>query len=447
MGRQPIAGHVAITIVETGLPMKHAKHARKRQSRLRARVAGTTGALAVVLGTGVGSAAAVGNGSGMPEAAAEPWDMAPAPDHTPTAAAAVLNTPQAPGQLTLPAPTGRYGVGTVDLHLRDAKRMDPWVPGQQRELMVSLWYPATHTSRYPAALLPNSQQVLPGGVTLPTTAGHTGAPVARKAGKLPVLLYSPGGRGNRATGTALVQDLASRGYLVVTIDHTHDTGDVVFPGGRHEVSMLQPGTKSRDLIDVRAADSRFVVDQLAEIARGHNPDVEQKQLPHGLTQAVSTKRIGMFGASLGGGSVAAAMQADSRIDAGVNLDGQLFGSSVHQRLDRPYMLFSAERHNRDTDRSWARLWENLHGERLDLKLHGSGHNSFVDNQVLFPQAPGAFGLTPPQLEQILGRIDPNRSIEVQRTYLAAFFDKHLRHRHSELLDGPSRHYPEVDFIR
>lgn len=444
------------------------KHARRRQSRLRTRVAGTTGLLTLALGAAVAPATAAEKTASAPtttaaalddagqapgqmvaldDAAQAPGqavglDAAPHPRRT-----ASLKVAPAPGQLTLPAPTGRHRVGTVDLHLRDSKRMDPWVPGQQRELMVSLWYPATHTSRYPAALLPNSQQVLPGGVTLPTTAGHTGAPVDRKAGKLPVLLYSPGGRGNRATGTALVQDLASRGYLVVTIDHTHDTSDVVFPGGRHEVSMLPPGTKSRDLIDVRAADTHFVIDQLAEIARGHNPDVEHKPLPHGLTQAASTKHVGMFGASLGGGSVAAAMHADSRIDAGVNLDGQLFGSSEYKRLDRPYMLFSSEHHNRNTDGSWARLWEHLHGERLDLKLRGSGHNSFVDNQVLFPQAPGAFGITPEVMQQALGTIDPNRSIEVQRTYVAAFFDKHLRHRDRSLLDGPSRHFPEIDFVR
>ncbi|GAU65752.1 putative lipase [Streptomyces sp. NBRC 110611] len=313
--------------------------------------------------------------------------------------------------------------------------------------MVSLWYPATHTSHYPAARLPVSRQVLPGGVTLPTTAGHTGAPVDRKAGKLPVLLYSPGLHGNRGQSTALVQDLASRGYLVVTIDHTHDSADVLFPDGRHEVNTMPPGSKSSRTIAIRAADTHFVIDQLAALAQGHNPDVEHKPLPHGLSKAVNTHRIGMFGASLGGGSVAAAMHADSRIDAGVNLDGQLFGSSVDKPLDRPFMLFSSEHHNRDTDRSWARFWKNLHGERLDLKLRGSGHNSFVDNQVYFRQAPGAFGLTPPQLEQILGPIDPDRSIEVQRTYVAAFFDNHLRHRKSHLLDGPSRHYPEVAFVR
>ncbi|MEV0375850.1 hydrolase [Streptomyces sp. NPDC050636] len=433
--------------------MKHAKHARKRHSRLRARVAGTTGALAVVLGAGVAPAVAAGKSTGAPMTAAAALDADQAPgqpaldaDQAPGQTAS-LDAPQIPGQLTLPAPTGRHRVGTVDLHLRDSSRTDPWVPGQQRELMVSLWYPATHTSHYPAAQLPVSQQVLPGGVTLPTTAGHTGAPVDHKAGKLPVLLYSPGLHGNRAQSTALVQDLASRGYLVVTLDHTHDSGEVLFPGGRREVNTMPPGSHSSHTIAIRAADTHFVINQLARIAHGHNPDVEHKPLPHGLSDAVNMNRIGMFGASLGGGAVPAAMHADSRIDAGANLDGQLFGSAIDKPLDRPFLLFSSEHHNRNSDRSWARFWRHLHGERLDLKLRGSGHNSFVDNQVLFPQAPGAFGLAPPQLEQILGTIDPNRSIEVQRTYLAAFFDKHLRHRHSDLLDGPSRHYPEVDFIR
>ncbi|MYT33153.1 MULTISPECIES: hypothetical protein [unclassified Streptomyces] len=405
------------------------KHARRRQKRLRARVVGTTGTLAVVLGAGIGPATAAEKTAGAPMAAA----VDPAP---------------VPGQLTLPAPTGRYRVGTVDLHLRDATRADPWVPGNQpRELMVSLWYPATHTSHYPAARLPSSQQVLPGGVTLPTTAGHTGAPVDRRAGKLPVLLYSPGLHGSRASGTALVQDLASRGYLVVTIDHTHDASEVLFPGGRREVNTMPPGTHASHTIAVRAADTHFVINQLAALAHGHNPDVEHAPLPHGLTHAVNMDRIGMFGASLGGGSVPAAMHADSRIRAGADLDGQLFGPEVHQTLNRPFLLFSSQHHNRNTDGSWARFWKHLHGERLDLKLLGAEHNSFTDAEALFPQAPGAYGLTPPQLVPILGTLDPNRAIDIQRTYLAAFFDQHLRHRHSHLLDDPSHRYPEVAFVR
>ncbi|GGU65066.1 lipase [Streptomyces albospinus] len=416
------------------------KHARKRQSRLRARVAGTTGALAVILSAGVGTASAAGKTTG-----------------TAVATTAPEGTPQAPGQLTLPAPTGPHRVGTVDLHLRDTSRADPWVPGNQpRELMVSLWYPATHTSRYPAAPWMQSaaaahflagRQIPPGAVTLPTTAGHTGAPVDHKAGKLPVLLYSTGLHGDRSMGTALAQDLASRGYLVVTIDHTHDASEVEFPGGRVEVNTMPQGSHASHTIAVRAADTHFVINQLAAIARGHNPDVDHKTLPHGLLKAVDMHRIGMFGASLGGGTVPAAMHADSRIRAGANLDGQLFGSEINKPLDRPFLMFSSQHHNRNDDKSWARFWRHLHGERFDLKLRGAEHNSFTDSEVLLPQAPGAFHLTPPQLVQILGTIAPDRAIEIQRTYLAAFFDKELRHHHSHLLDGPSHHYPEVAFVR
>ncbi|EST36707.1 alpha/beta hydrolase family protein [Streptomyces roseochromogenus] len=466
--------------------MKHAR--RKPRSRLRARVAGTTGALAVVLTAGIGSAAAAGKNAAAPTAKTAPEGAAafegqPAPGgkaapegqpaprgkaapearaaHTakaePTAKAAPEGKANAPGQLTLPAPTGQYRVGTVDLHLIDPHRTDPWLPGSlPRELMVSLWYPATHTAHYPAAPWMQSaaaahllaaMQVPPNTVTLPTTAGHTGAPVDHKAGKLPVVLYSPGRGSDRATGTALAEDLASRGYVVVTLDDTHEDGEVQFPGGRVETSTMPPGTPATHVVAVRVADTRFVIDQLAAIVHGHNPDVDHIPLPHGLAHAIDMNRIGMFGASLGGGTVPAAMQADSRIRAGADLDGQFFGPEITRGLNRPFLLFSSQHHNRNDDGSWATFWNHLHGDRYDLKLRGAEHLSFLDWEAFFHEAPGAFHQTPASLVQALGPIAPDRAIEIQRVYLAAFFDKELRHEHSHLLDGPSRHYPEVDFVR
>jgi hypothetical protein len=44
----------------------------------------------------------------------------------------------------LPEPTGPCPVGTTSLYLKDVSRPDPWAAGvNARELMVSLWYPAT----------------------------------------------------------------------------------------------------------------------------------------------------------------------------------------------------------------------------------------------------------------------------------------------------------------
>jgi hypothetical protein len=43
----------------------------------------------------------------------------------------------------LPAPTGRYAVGTQRQRIVDTKRVDPFArDGNPRELMVQIWYPA-----------------------------------------------------------------------------------------------------------------------------------------------------------------------------------------------------------------------------------------------------------------------------------------------------------------
>ena len=86
------------------------------------------------------------------------------------------------------------------------------------------------------------------------------------------------------------------------------------------------------------------------------------------------------------------------------------------------------------------------GWRLNLQLTGSAHNSFSDLQALVPQTAGALSLPPEVVQQAIGTIDPDRSINNQRAYLTAFFNTHLRHRDSHLLDRPSPRFPEMQFI-
>lgn len=50
----------------------------------------------------------------------------------------------------------------------------------------------------------------------------------------------------------------------------------------------------------------------------------------------------MFGHSFGGATTAAAMHADPRIKAGINLDGSLYGPVTTVGLDQPYLLITAE---------------------------------------------------------------------------------------------------------
>ncbi|MEV5873658.1 hydrolase [Streptomyces sp. NPDC052101] len=439
-----------------------------------ARAVGTAGALAVALGAGMTPAMAAGKTSDKPAATGVspdqpdqpnpnvPW--APENDEAPLHHKPVHHESLTGGrrdgaglQLNMPAPTGPYSVGMVGLHLVDKSRTDPYVFGStSRELMVSLFYPATATSgHYQAPWMPSisgdhflaSRGLTPQQVTLPRTAGHVLAPVNTKLGKLPVLLYSTGLHSDRAMGTAHAQDLASRGYLVVMVDHTHDANEVQFPGNRLEVNTMPAGAHSSDTLKVRAADIRFVINQLGTISKGGNPDPGHPTLPSGLSQSVDMSRIGMFGWSLGGGAVDTAMQLDHRIAAGADLDGQFFGSAPSKDLDRPFMLFSSGTHNRNNDGSWRTLWSHLKGYRVDIQLHGAAHLSFSDNEWMVPQEAALLGLSQDQLQQMFGTIDPDRAVQVQCDYLAAFFDQELRHKHSTLLDGPDKSYPEISFVR
>ena len=363
--------------------------------------------------------------------------------------------PVADTQLVLPEPTGPDRIGTVTLHLIDRSRPDPWVPSEpHRELMVQLWYPARHTrgqSRAPwvSPAVANLLNPPGSGFILPVTHGHVGAPIDR--GRHPVVLYSPGFGLERTSGTAMVEQLASHGYVVVTIDHPHDANLVEFPDGRVAEHAVPQPTDPADAeaaieraVDVRVADTRFTLDQLSAVNRGDNPDAGRRPLPRGITGSLDLSRVGMFGASLGGATAAAAMLADRRIRAGVNLDGTLFGPVLDHGLDRPFLQFGSELADGDEpDETWTALWERLRGPRLELQITGAAHLSFTDLHTLVQQS----GLPADELAEQFGTIDAARSIDIQRAYLRAFFDRHLDRREGRLLDRPSPRFPEVVFVR
>ncbi|HEX6523027.1 MAG TPA: lipase [Streptosporangiaceae bacterium] len=367
--------------------------------------------------------------------------------------------PAKPLRLILPAPAGPDSAGIVSLHLIDPARRDPWIPSHPvRELMISITYPASDAGRYPAApWLPAvaaahflaGMHVPPGQVKLPATHSHQGAPVDRRAGRLPVVLFSPGSKMDRSSDTVLAEDLASHGYAVVTIDHPHDSGEVEFPGGHLAVSTLPPDstTVNTKATAVREADVRFVLNELTRLNAGHNPDAGHHPLPRGLAGDLNLAQVGMFGFSIGGAATANAMHDDPRIAAGIDLDGTVWGPVAATGLDRPFMFLSSQDNGRTVDPTWRQLWQHLRGWHLDLRLAGAEHLAFSDAAVLYPQAAPALGLTPRQLDQLTGTINGNRAVAVESAYIRAFFDRWLRHHDSRLLDKPSPRYPEIQFIR
>ncbi|WP_329578525.1 acetylhydrolase [Kitasatospora sp. NBC_01250] len=385
--------------------------------------------------------AAVAVGAAVPLVVAAPAWAAQA-----TAAAA-----PGPAQFTLPTPTGPHPVGTVALHLVDSSRPDQVAgPGHFRELMASVWYPARDVEGYPSAPWMTTGALraflVSGGYDIdpalaPLTAGHEGAPVRRGDRRLPIVVFSHGAHSHRSDHTTIVQELASHGYVVVTVDHSYDSFSE-FPDGRVVTPVQDPAYMPgpKDF----ATDLRFVLDRIEDLAAGRNPDAEDRPLPAGLSGALDLDRIGVFGWSKGGTATALTMLADQRVRAGLSLDGPM-QPTITTDLDRPFLMMTAV-FTRAQDPAAAEFWSHLRGWRLNIQAEGAIHASYGDDAALIPQLAKVLGMTEAQVQDAIGTIDPARAVRIQQAYPRAFFDRYLRERRGHLLDGPSRAFPEVKFL-
>ena len=146
------------------------------------------------------------------------------------------DAPLTPGHTpSLPEPTGPCPVGITSLWLTDTSRPDPWVAGvNARELMVSLWYPATTPGGRRAQYMTSAEselQLTGRGITgvppdalstVRTNAVGDAAPAGRQRA-CPLVVLSPGFTNSRSVLTALAEDLASHGYVAAGIDHTYES--------------------------------------------------------------------------------------------------------------------------------------------------------------------------------------------------------------------------------
>ncbi|MFE6098370.1 acetylhydrolase [Streptomyces laurentii] len=337
----------------------------------------------------------------------------------PTAARAAT-APAAGPVLRLPAPTGPHPVGLRTVHLTDPTRTDPW-EGGAREVMLTVLYPARDVQGRPrvpqltpaaarefADLAPLVHPGLPAPGTVDwgavLTHGHLAAPPL--PGRLPALLYSPGGGDSRTLGTSLAEDLAGHGRVVVLVDHPGDASQVDLPGGmRDTVLRGEPDPATfRTMIDTRVGDLRLVLDRL---------------LGDGLAGLPPATTAGIYGHSAGGTAAVSTAHADRRVRAAANLEGYLDLDPL-DGFDRPLLLFRTDGFD-GADRL-TRSWAGLAGERA--LLAGSGHWAFTDYAALVPALQAAGLVTSATRAALVGTADPAARLAALRRRLRGFFDAH-----------------------
>jgi dienelactone hydrolase len=342
----------------------------------------------------------------------------------------------------------------------DGARGEPFTkdPSDRRRLLVRIWYPARGDSASETApYIRDANELSPqsdyrNALALRTNAALD-APVVEALGRLPVVVYQPGGGEARFCGTFLTEQLASHGYVVISADHPGFSETVLFPDGRPFAAdnLLPPPPKGgirdttlavyewldKDVFPTWTADAAFTLDKIAEL------DAKPGQPFHGR---LDLTRIAMVGWSFGGAAAAQLGADDSRIRAIVDYDGRLFGDVWKRGTSRPVMLIrhaledkalqpEAEgviRETAETTRARFRSFlEHSRSDWYDLEIAGSRHVHFSD-YTLFP----TFSGDP-------NDIRPRRAHEIIVAYTLAFLDAYLQKRGTASWKEPPGRFPEV----
>ena len=362
---------------------------------------------------------------------------------------------QTANAVPFPSPTGRYNTTLVITELTDHTRLDPFSPTKQpRSLMISVFHPISPAECSPflaeafnpitaafedAALA--EYGVPPGlfeSLDLQVCQPRANPRYLSTPQNYPLILFSPALAGTRLFYNAIVQQLASTGYTVVTIDHPYDASIITFPDNS-SVLAANITTEAQIFLDLdtRVKDVSFVLDQLSQ------PSLAAKLIP-GLACGLDASKAGIFGHSLGGATAATAMLYDTRFIGGINLDGSFWGDVIQKGLDKPLLIFAHEGKNLTTDPTWEATWPHLTGWKRGLMLAGSQHNTFTD----LPDIVDVLGIgtnLPPAATDMLGTIDGARAFEVMTAYVEAFFDFVMKGEASSLLNKPNVEFPEVSF--
>lgn len=354
-------------------------------------------------------------------------------------------------------PTGQYRVGTRDFAWTDSSRGEPYTrnPADHRTVLVQMWYPAEpRAGGEPAPFLLHPGTVADSEVVQAASHVRThavvDAPVARAEGRWPVLVYNHGGAWARWSATFTTEELASHGYVVVSVEHPGFSKTGAFlDGTRFAADTMGFPAPTNDLAtDARAswrylgesvfpiwvADSRFVLDRLAQLDREPGPWQGRLDLT----------RIGAFGWSFGGATAVELTRVDPRVIAAVDQDGQLFGG-IMAGTSRPVLLMHHGLNDADEMPEAQRpvmqeLMNEVHANDSTARQHSTGswaeltiqktqHGHFSDLLLFFPRNPA--------------QLDPAVAHTIINAYTVAFFDHHLRGKPSDLLKAGHQAFPDA----
>ena len=335
----------------------------------------------------------------------------------------------------LPAPTGSFSVGTRVFNWEDKKR-EEWfteTSGDFRKIVVQVWYPTDAVTGEPEPYLdyahhrvkPISEQVeLPPfmikHIQDVNSNSYMNASLKSATDPYPLVIFSHGLGGMRMQNTIQMEELASRGFIALAMDHPFDANLTVFNDGSRadyrsaivgEVTTEEFWNIRLPQINTRVADVSYVLDHIKEIQMDNDD----------FWNMVDLERVGIMGHSFGGGTAIVASSRDTRLDACIALDGWLVPveeSIIKNGLNVPFLFMGQT------------YWSNpVNYENLDtliaastglaekIILDGTKHFDYSDTPQ-FSTASRKFGIS--------GSMDLDELRNVLNTRIVSFFELNLQ---------------------
>jgi predicted dienelactone hydrolase len=161
-------------------------------------------------------------------------------------------------------------------------------------------------------------------------------------------------------------------------------------------------------------------------------------------------RVGVFGHSFGGATAAQFCHEDSRCKAGIDMDGQPFGSVIQAGLHQPFMFLMAD-HSRESDPESHQIMANIQSiydrvpadGRLHVTIRGANHFLFSDDGALLKSR---IAMRVLRALGVVG-IDGRRQLAVTAYCIHSFFDAYLKGASVSPLKISSPLYPEIQVLQ
>jgi predicted dienelactone hydrolase len=365
----------------------------------------------------------------------------------------------------LPAPSGPYKVGRTTYIWRDETRVNPYAPvaGTRQDLAVWIWYPAAPTSStqkseyLPAYWIRALEQhegfilarLLSRDLTRVGTHSWTDAEVSSEQAMYPVIILRAGGGALSSDYTTLAEDLASHGYIVVSLDAPYRTVITAFPDGRvatrasgGDFDRMLPSSATQhlamQLMSVWIADLKFVLDQLLEL-NANDPTGRFKG-------KFDMRKVGIAGHSLGGATAAQFCHDDPRCAAGIDIDGMPFGNVIQDGIHRPFFFLMSD-HSRESgsepqtvERNIESIYDHVpEAKRWGMTMMGANHFTFSDQ--MFTKSPILMFFL--RRAGVMGSLEKRRGLAITGACVHTFFDVYLKSAPVEEMNSLPDLYPEL----